>query len=147
MRKNIIKRVVCIAVAFVIAMSTFSAFAAAQMVEPYFNNTMDASNTVSISSSGKLTIKNNFLAYDNYFSKAIITTYVEKKVLGLFWSRVDIGQNNNKWIDVIYESLYTGFHYFQLSDKGTYKVTTEFVVYGSGGPADTITRTATTQYK
>lgn len=147
MRKNIIKRVVCIAVAFVIAMSTFSAFAAAQMVEPYFNNTMDASNTVLISSSGKLTIKNNFLAYDNYFSKAIITTYVEKKVLGLFWSRVDIGQNNNKWIDVIYESLYTGFHYFQLSDKGTYRVTTEFVVYGSGGPADTITRTATTQYK
>lgn len=147
MRKNIIKRVVCIAVAFVIAMSTFSAFAVAQMVEPYFNNTMDASNTVSISSSGKLTIKNNFLAYDNYFSKAIITTYVEKKVLGLFWSRVDIGQNNNKWIDVIYESLYTGFHYFQLSDKGTYRVTTEFVVYGSGGPADTITRTATTQYK
>ena len=147
MRKNIIKRVVCIAVAFVIAMSTFSAFAAAQMVEPYFNNTMDASNTVSISSSGKLTIKNNFLAYDNYFSKAIITTYVEKKVLGLFWSRVDIGQTNDKWIDVIYECLYTGFHYFQLSDKGTYRVTTEFVVYGSGGPADTITRTATTQYK
>lgn len=147
MRKNIIKRVVCIAVAFVIAMSTFSAFAAAQMVEPYFNNTMDASNTVSISSSGKLTIKNNFLAYDNYFSKAIITTYVEKKVLGLFWSRVDIGQNNNKWIDVIYESLYTGFHYFQLSDKGTYRVTSEFVVYGSGGPADTLTETATTEYK
>ena len=147
MRKNIIKRDVCIAVAFVIAMSTFSAFAAAQMVEPYFNNTMDASNTVSISSSGKLTIKNNFLAYDNYFSKAIITTYVEKKVLGLFWSRVDIGQNNNKWIDVIYESLYTGFHYFQLSDKGTYRVTTEFVVYGSGGPVYTITRPATAQYK
>lgn len=147
MRKNVIKKVVCIAVAFVMAISTFSAFAAAQMVEPYFNNTMDASNTVSISSSGKLTIKNNFLAYDNYFSKAIITTYVEKRVLGLFWSRVDIGQNNNKWIDVIYECLYTGFHYFQLSDKGTYRVTTEFVVYGSGGPADTITRTATTQYK
>lgn len=147
MRKNVIKKVVCIAVSFVMAISTFSAFAAAQMVEPYFNNTMDASNTVSISSSGKLTIKNNFLAYDNYFSKAIITTYVEKRVLGLFWSRVDIGQTNDKWIDVIYECLYTGFHYFQLSDKGTYRVTTEFVVYGSGGPADTITRTATTQYK
>ena len=107
MRNNIIKRVICFAVAFVMAMSTFSAFAAAQVVEPYFNN----------------------------------------KVLGLFWSRVDIGQTNDKWIDVIYENVYTGFHYFQLSDKGTYKVTTEFVVYGSGGPADTITRTTTTQYK
>lgn len=147
MRKNIIKRVICVAVAFVMAMSTFSAFAAAQMVEPYFNNTMDVSNEASVSSSGKLTIMNSLVAYDNYFSKAIITTYVEKKVLGLFWSRVDIGQTNDKWIDVIYENVYTGFHYFQLSDKGTYKVTTEFVVYGSGGPADIITRTATTQYK
>lgn len=147
MRKNIIKRVICVAVAFVMAMSTFSAFAEAQMVEPYFNNTMDVSNEASVSSSGKLTIMNSLVAYDNYFSKAIITTYVEKKVLGLFWSRVDIGQTNDKWIDVIYENVYTGFHYFQLSDKGTYKVTTEFVVYGSGGPADTVTETATTEYK
>ena len=147
MRKNIIKRVVCVAVAFVIAMSTFSAFASAQMIEPYFNNTVTASNLASVSSSGELTITNSFAAGETVFGKAIITTYVEKKVLGLFWSRVDIGQNNNKWIDVIYENVYTGFHYFQLSDKGTYRVTTEFVVFGSGGPADTITRTATTQYK
>ena len=141
MRKNITKKVVCIAVALVIAMSSFSAFAAAQMIEPYFNNAVDVSNHASVSSTGKLTITNRCAADSTVFSKAIITTYVEKKVLGLFWSRVDIGQNNNKW------NVYTGFHYFQLSDKGTYKVTTEFVVYGSGGPADTITRTATTQYK
>lgn len=147
MRKNITKRVVCIAIALVIAMSSFSAFAAAQVIEPYFNNAVDVSNHASVSSTGKLTITNRCAADASVFGKAIITTYVEKKVLGLFWSRVDIGQNNNKWIDVIYENVYTGFHYFQLSDKGTYKVTTEFVVYGSGGPADTITRTATTQYK
>ena len=147
MRNNIIKRVICVAVAFVMAMSTFSAFAAAQVFEPYFNNTVTASNMASVSSSGKLTITNSFAGGKTVFSKAIITTYVEKKVLGLFWSRVDIGQTNDKWIDVIYENVYTGFHYFQLSDKGTYRVTTEFVVYGSGGPADTITRTATAQYK
>ena len=147
MRKIIIKRVICVAVAFVMAISTFSAFAAAQMVEPYFNNTMDVSNEASVSSSGKLTIMNSLVAYENYFSKAIITTYVEKKVLGLFWSRVDIGQKNDKWIDVIYDNIYDGTHSVQLSDKGTYKVTSEFVVYGSGGPADTVTETATTEYK
>ena len=81
------------------------------------------------------------------FSKAIITTYVEKKVLGLFWSRVDIGQTDNKWIDVRYDNVYTGTHSVQLSDKGTYRVTSEFVMYGSGGPADTVTETATTEYK
>lgn len=147
MRKNIIKRVVCVAVAFVIAMSTFSVFAAAQMVEPYFNNVVEVSNLASVSSTGKLTITNRMIADSTVFNKAIITTYVEKKVLGLFWSRVDIGQTNDKWIDVIYTNSYVGTHTFQLSDKGTYKVTTEFVVFGSGGPADTITRTATTQYK
>ncbi len=147
MRKNIIKRVVCVAVAFVMAMSTFSAFAAAQEVEPYFNNTVTASNMASFSSSGLLTITNSFTAGKTVFGKAIITTYVEKKVLGLFWSRVDIGQTDNKWIDVIYINSYVGTHTVQLSDKGTYRVTTEFVVFGSGGPADTITRTATTQYK
>ena len=147
MQKKFIKRVVCVAVAFVIAMSSFSAFAAAQMIEPYFNNATRISNAADVSSSGKLTITNRCAADADVFSKAIITTYVEKKVLGLFWSRVDNGQDNNKWIDVIYDNIYTGFHYLQLSDKGTYRVTTEFVVYGSGGPADTITRTATTQYK
>ena len=147
MRKNVIKKVVCIAVAFVMAMSTFSAFAAAQMVEPYFNNTVTASNRASVSSSGELTITNSFTAGKNVFSKAIVTTYVEKKVLGLFWSRVDIGQTDNKWIDVRYDNVYDGTHSVQLSDKGTYRVTTEFVVYGSGGPADTVTETATTEYK
>ena len=147
MRKNVIKKVVCIAVAFVMAMSTFSAFAAAQMVEPYFNNTVTASNRASVSSSGELTITNSFTAGKNVFSKAIVTTYVEKKVLGLFWSRVDIGQTNNKWIDVRYDNVYDGTHSVQLSDKGTYRVTSEFVVYGSGGPADTVTETATTEYK
>ena len=147
MRKNVIKKVVCIAVAFVMAMSTFSAFAAAQMVEPYFNNTVTASNRASVSSSGELTITNSFTAGKNVFSKAIVTTYVEKKVLGLFWSRVDIGQTDNKWIDVRYDNVYDGTHSVQLSDKGTYRVTSEFVVYGSGGPADTVTETATTEYK
>ena len=79
MRNNIIKRVICFAVAFVMAMSTFSAFAAAQVVEPYFNNTVTASNMASVSSSGKLTITNSFAGGKTVFSKAIITTYVEKR--------------------------------------------------------------------
>ena len=48
---------------------------------------------------------------------------------------------------MIYDNIYDGTHTVQLSDKGTYKVTSEFVVYGSGGPADTVTETAKTEYK
>ena len=133
MRINVTKRAICAVIALIMAMSAFSVFAAAQTVEPCFNNVERATN--------------RYTADANVFSKAIITTYVEKKVLGLFWSRVDIGQNDNKWIDVIYDNVYTGTHSVQLSDKGTYRVTSEFVVYGSGGPADTVTETATTEYK
>ena len=147
MRIKVTKRAICAVIALIMAMSAFSAFAAAQTVEPCFNNVERVSNHAEVSSSGKLTATNRYTADANVFSKAIITTYVEKKVLGLFWSRVDIGQTDNKWIDVRYDNVYTGTHSVQLSDKGTYRVTSEFVVYGSGGPADTVTETATTEYK
>ena len=147
MRINVTKRAICAVIALIMALSAFSAFAAAQTVEPCFNNVVRVSNHDEVASSGKLTATNSYVADGSVFSKAIITTYVEKKVLGLFWSRVDIGQTNNKWTDVIYDNIYDGTHSVHLSDKGTYGVTSEFVVYGSGGPADTVTETATTEYK
>lgn len=147
MRKNIAKRIACAVVALVMTLSAFSAFAAAQLIEPYYNNASDASNSAEVSSSGKLKITNRLLTKKPVFDHAVITTYVEKKTLGLFWTKVDIGQDNDEWTDVIYSENYSGTHTVQLSSKGTYRVTTEFVVYGSGGSADKITRTSTVEYK
>ena len=59
MRINVTKRAICAVIALIMAMSAFSAFAAAQTVEPCFNNVERVSNHAEVSSSGKLTATNS----------------------------------------------------------------------------------------
>ena len=107
-------------------------------VSPRYNNVYSASSAVSISDSGLLTISNRYSSNPDTFTKASIITFVEKRVLGLFWVDVDIGEADNKWIDTIYNYSYTGYHSVQLSSTGKYRVTVEYTIYGSGGSADVI---------
>lgn len=109
-------------------------------IAPYYNNVITANSTATISSSGVMTVENIYTGFQSVTTKAVITTYIEKKVLGLFWSRVDIGQTDDEWVDTIYSYEYSGSHSVQLEKTGTYRVTVEFVIYGSGGSADTITK-------
>lgn len=109
-------------------------------IAPCYNNVVTTNSTVSISSSGVATITNMYNGFQNITTKAVITTYIEKKTLGIFWSRVDIGQTNDEWVDTIYNYKYSGSHSVQLPSTGTYRVTVEYVIYGSGGAADTITK-------
>ena len=106
-----------------------------------FNNTILASSVADVSSSGLLTVTNQYQGISGKTTKGEITTYIEKKTWGLFWKRVDIGEPNNEWYDVIYNYVYAGDHTFQLPSKGTYRITVVYVISGSGGAPDTITRT------
>ena len=83
-----------IAVILMITAST-NAFAASQN-ETRYNNTVMASSVASISDSGLLTVDNQFQGIRGKTTKGEITTYVEKKPLGLFWTRVDIGEPNSQ---------------------------------------------------
>ena len=125
-----------IAIILILSSST-SAFAVFSY-EPKFNNTITASSVASISDGGLLTITNKY--------QGEITTYVEKKTMGFFWTRVDIGQPDNQWHDVIYNYMYIGDHTFQLASHGTYRITVIYVISGTGGDPDTITRTTTKTY-
>lgn len=109
-------------------------------VSLFYNNVISASSIASISSTGVLKVTNSYTGDSSVTTKAIITTYIEKKILGIFWSRVDINQTNDEWVDTIYNYKYSGSHSTQLSSSGTYRVNVEYVIYGSGGSADTITR-------
>ncbi len=60
-------------------------------------------------------------------------TTVEKKTLLFFWSDVA------EWTDTVYSTTYYDTTVLQLDDEGTYRVTVEYVFYGTGGAADTIT--------
>ena len=108
-------------------------------IMPLYNNVASATSQMSISSSGKMTINYKYTGFPSTTTKAVITTYIEKRTLGLFWTRVDIGQPNEQWVDTIYNYSYNGSRTYQLSASGTYRVTITYKIYGTGGSADTIT--------
>lgn len=143
MKKYTLKKLISLIMAnvFLLLIAVVPANAAVQdEVAPCYNNVVTANSTVAISSSGIATITNMYNGFQNVTTKAVITTYIEKKTLGIFWSRVDIGQTDDEWVDTIYNYKYSGSHSVQLPSTGTYRVTVEYVIYGSGGVADTITK-------
>ena len=140
------KTTLCVLIVAVLMFSTTMVAFASSPYETRYNNTVMASSVATISDSGLLTVDNQFQGIRGKTTKGEITTYVEKRTLGFFWTRVDIGQPNNQWVDVVYDYLYDGTHTFQLSNQGTYRITVVYVISGSGGDADTITQTMTKTY-
>ena len=79
-------------------------------IAPCYNNVVSVSSVASVSSTGVLKVTNSYNGDSSVTSKAVITTYIEKRTLGIFWSRVDIGQTNDEWVDTIYNYKYSGSH-------------------------------------
>ena len=67
-----------------------------------------------------------------------VTTYIQKKTLGLFWTTVDIGTSNKKWVDTSTDIYGQFVHQFQLKSTGTYRAVIEVVFSGAGGSDDVI---------
>lgn len=140
--KEIIKRILATVLVLCLSIVPFCSISASAVTEdeitPYFNNTLSTTTAMNINSSGKMTISYQYSGYASITTKAVITTYIEKKTLGLFWTRVDIGTTNDQWVDTINDYRYTGSRTYQLSSSGTYRVTVVYKIYGSGGAADEI---------
>lgn len=137
----------CVSLFMVYATPTSVVYAYTEdIVTPYFNNISSVQSYARISESGRLTVTNTYEGRSTYVTKAVITTYIEKKVLGLFWTKIDIGMTNNEWVDTIYDHVYAGSHSVQLSGKGTYRVSIEYVISGTGGSEDIIADEITVEY-
>lgn len=131
----------------IVPFCSVSASAATQEeIMPLYNNVSNATANLGISDSGKMTINYSYVGSSGVTTKAVITTYIEKKTLGLFWKRVDIGTTNDEWVDTINNYKYTGSRSYQLSSSGTYRVTIKFKIYGTGGSADEIERQVKASY-
>lgn len=111
-----------------------------------FNNTILASSVAAVSSSGLLTVTNQYQGIPGKTTKGEITTYIEKKTWGLFWKRVDIGEPNNEWYDVYTITFMPAITRSSCHQKGSYRITVVYVISGSGGAPDTITRTIKKTY-
>ena len=64
----------------------YAAVADGSEIMPMYNNVSSASANISINNSGKLTISYRYVGSSSVTTKAVITTYIEKKTLGLFWT-------------------------------------------------------------
>lgn len=149
MKKQIkrIATVVLILCLSIVPLSPISAEAATpEEIMPLYNNVSTVTANVSINDNGKMTISYKYIGSSSVTTKAVITTYIEKKTLGLFWTRVDIGTTNDEWVDTKYESTYVGSRTHQLSSTGTYRVTVNYKIYGTGGSADEIEKKVTASY-
>ena len=130
---------------FTVSVSPVSA-ATEEGVMPRYNNVSNVTASIGINDSGKLTITYRYSGAQSITTKAVITTYIEKKFLGLFWKRVDIGKTDNQWVDTINDYMYAGSRTHQLSSSGTYRVTVIYKIYGTGGSADEIELQKTDSY-
>lgn len=136
--KTRFKRILTLTLALCFLITPLALTANAEGIEPRYNNTMMVYSAMNINSNGKLTVTYSYDGRTGITTKAVITTYIEKRVLLFFWSRVDIGTTDDQWVDTFYDDshVYTRSH--QLSDSGTYRVKVTYKIYGSGGAADTI---------
>ncbi len=144
--KKILVALLVLCLSIVPVFSVSAAAATQEEVMPLYNNTASVTTAMNINSSGKMTISYQYSGYPSTTTKAVITTYIEKKILGLFWSRVDIGTTDDQWVDTINDYRYTGSRTYQLSSSGTYRVTVVYKIYGSGGAADEIEYQAKDSY-
>ncbi len=144
--KKSIQKILSLTLALCFLITPIALTASAAEVQPRLNNTISTATNMKITSAGKMNISYNYSGIPGVTTKGVITTYVEKRFLGIFWTRVDIGTTDDEWVDTIYEEYYAGSRSYQLSASGTYRVTVQYKIYGSGGAADVLDSQITDSY-
>lgn len=115
-------------------------------VKPKYDSVIDTNLRTSINSDGQLNSIIKATGEKGSTTRIEIELYVEKRVLGLFWTRVDIGTTNNTWIDSVNSWQYINAFSTQLSSSGTYRVTVKFTVFCADASSDVVTKVNTVTY-
>lgn len=111
-----------------------------------YNNTSSADLICSVNSSGLLQASLSVTGYKSKTTHISVELYVEKRVLGIFWKKVDIGCINNIWTDSTSNYYYSHLFSHSLSSTGTYRVTVTYTISGTGGADDVIQLRDTVTY-
>ena len=106
-----------------------------------YNNVSDVNTQFTITTSGNATVKNTYSGRSGKFQSAKITTKIQKKV-GVVWVTVSGGS----WTDNSTSLNFSKSHSVQLSSHGTYRAHVVFVISGSGGSDDKITKNVQKTY-
>lgn len=145
MKTKIKKSVTLLMLICILCMSITSPSRSAKAAMTY-NNTMNANLFANVTSGGCLNATLNVMGINGKTNRIDVSLYVEKRILGLFWIKVNIGCDNNIWTDSTTNYYYSGSFSKNLTSTGTYRITVTYTVSGSGGPSDVITLTDTVSY-
>lgn len=138
MKKRFLSLILLVLVLGSLVISVAAAALGNEGIMPCYNNTASTSTNFVISTAGKATITAAFVGNQSVTTGATVTSYIEKRTLGIFWSRVDIGQPNNEWVDTTTDFAECFGHEFWLEKTGTYRATVTYEIRGTGGPADIV---------
>ena len=113
---------------------------------PYYNNILNTYSDFTIDSSGTGTVEASYRGYTGVTDSVTVTIKIQKRSLGLIWTKVDIGTENNE-IVVTSTNINDDFTYdVQLKSTGNYRAVITYTVSGSGGADDTIEDICTAEY-
>lgn len=107
-------------------------------ITPRYSNVNACSLDFIITDSGLAQVKVSYEGRFGYMTQVRSEIYLQKRVLGIFWKKVDIGVTDNVWVDTSTEDAYFFTHSAQLQDTGTYRAVFEVTFSGTGGADDVV---------
>ena len=127
--KTSVKRITALLLLFAACSALFllPVYAGSPMRSKYYNTVSTTAGVIS----GVLNIHNGYTINGDGFTSAEIHTYVERRVLGVFWVKVDNGETDKTWVDTSTSKTYTKNYTLTLTQTGTYRVTAEYTFNGS----------------
>ena len=114
-------------------------------VAPCLDNAYDASFTFVVTDPGVANFVVSYYGNPDTFMVAKLTVTFEKRYLGVFWRTVDIGTENNEWVEYCGDQLGDFIGNVTMDGTGTYRANFTLTIYGPD-TADVIEETMQCQY-
>lgn len=116
-------------------------------ISPYYVNCTGCSCTFSAAYGGQAHVSVTYSAKSDAFTYAKLTVKIQKRVLGIFWSTVDIGEPDNEWVAYCYDVYGSFYNSFPLESTGTYRAVFTVEFHGTSGEVDVIEDTIESAYE
>ena len=115
-------------------------------IMPRLDNCHDFVMTFTVADPGVAHFAVDYNGNENTFVQAKLTVVFQKKFLGLFWRKVDIGTTNNEWVAYSTELQYMFYDTVTMDGTGTYRANFTLEISGTGGTTDVIEETIECKY-
>ena len=126
---------------------TVAAEETSSVIQPRLSNIYTCSVDFAITPSGFASVYFDYYGDPDVFESATAEIYLEKRFLGIFWSRVDIGVTDNVWVDVLYENDGYVDHTIQLEKTGTYRAKFKLTFTGTNTADDVLEEVVQATYE